>query len=140
MRPACLHDTMCVDELFNFSVQHSPKYCKERMRLYFELFLKRDKLVISEFQCVIICDMHTMSSFSRASQGPGILIKGCVRTPQVFSNLIRRVHCASPHWVSVHNVYVIGGAGNVRKFACRTRSHCGSNEYCEKAMNGAKKR
>ena len=78
------------------------------------------------------------------------LIKGCVRITQVFLNLIRRVHCVSPpsflclqlclHLVSVHNFYVIGGAGNVRKFACRTQNRSGSNEYCEKAMNGAKKR
>ena len=78
------------------------------------------------------------------------VLKGGVRTPQVFLNLIRLVHCVSPpsllclhlslHLVSVHNFYAIGGAGNVRKFACRMRNHCGSNEYCEKAMNGAKKR
>ena len=69
---------------------------------------------------------------------------------QVFLNLIRRVHCVSAPsilclqfclpLVSVHNFHVIGGAGNVRKFACRTQNHCGSNEYCEKAMNGVKKR
>ena len=78
------------------------------------------------------------------------LIKGGVRITQVFLNLIKRVHYVSPpfllrlqlylHLVSVHNFYVIGGAGNVRKFACRTRNHCGSNGYCEKAVNGAKKR
>ena len=77
-----------------------------------------------------------------------VAVKARFRTPQVFLNLIRRVHCVSPpsllclimclNLVSVHNVYVIGGAGNVRMFARRTRNHNGSNEYCEKAMNGAK--
>ena len=79
-----------------------------------------------------------------------MLLNGGVRITQVFLNLIRRVHCVSPpsllclqlclHLASVHNFHVIGGAGNVRKFAYRTRNHCGSNEYCKEAVNGAKKR
>ena len=66
-----------------------------------------------------------------------------VRITQVFLNLIRRVHCVSPpsllclqlclHLMSFQNFYVIGGAGNVRKFACCTRNHCGSNECCERS-------
>ena len=66
-----------------------------------------------------------------------LVVKEGVRIAQVVLNLIRRV-CLH-HLVSIYNFYAIGGAGNVRKFACRTRNHSGSNECCEKAVNGAKR-